>query len=96
MKTAKTGKVSKDLRDRVEKAIQSLLDDGLEPTTRSIRERMESIGGVSVSQPHLLEAARSWRERHLRPVAKVVSAYASLDSMQRRVFRVQIRKEVSP
>jgi DNA-binding LacI/PurR family transcriptional regulator len=93
--TTKAPKVSKETRGRVEKAIESLLAEGLEPTTRAIRQRMKKIGGASISQPTLLEAARPWRDRHLRPVEKIVSAYAALDPMQRREFRVRMRKAVT-
>jgi len=95
MKTAQTVKVSKDLRARVEKAIQSLREDDLAPTTRAIRDRMKMLGGASISQPMLLEAVRLCRERNRREVDRVLFDYLNLDKMQQREFRVRARKETA-
>jgi hypothetical protein len=95
MKTAKTPKVSKDLRDRIGRAIQSLREDDIAPTTRSIRDRMKTLGGASVSQPLLLEAVRVWRERSRRQVDRVLFDYQNLDKSQQREFRVRARKELA-
>ena len=93
MKTAQALKVSKDLRDRVEKAAQSLHEDDLAPTTRMIRDRMKTLGGASISQPMLLEAVRLLREKSRRQVDQVLFNYLMLDKMQQREFRVRARKE---
>ena len=95
MKTAKTVKVSKDLRARVERAIDSLREDDLAPTTRAIRDRMKTIGGASISQPILLEIVRVWREHNLREVDRLTFGYFNLDPMQQREFRARLRKGVA-
>jgi|LauGreDrversion4_2_1035121.scaffolds.fasta_scaffold157310_4 hypothetical protein len=92
MKTGQPRKVSKDLRRKVEEAIHSILLDDLEPTTRAIRGRMKSTGGVSISQPLLLEAARSWREKHTRPARDAAMEFHHFDSIQRREFYRALRE----